>query len=400
MSTHHARRTPEIRAIHIDELDALKRLREVAFFDQMDWSDVRIRQHHSEMLRYRRGAFVDGELVSTASWLPFEVHVEGGRAAMGGLASVSTPLEHRRQGYVESLLHDGLTSLHDAGTGWSLEYPFDPGYYRRYGWACVPNGACFKAPPEWFASVEGARHAQGMRRVVWREERAEIDAIYEVFAARHTFSMVRNEEPRQAWSNMCEGAIWMARPPVLYMSEDAYVVCALDRGAAGMSVEVVDHGYRTAQGRLSIFGLLGGFDSKQVGEIEIQLPSTDPLTLSWGMRRMAQPEVLQARVVDVIKVLEQGGLARVAKPFAVRVHDAFCTWNDGVFEVTREGVQRCDVASKVSVVELDVSTLAQVVSGAMSVEALASLDAIKGDHGVLEQVRYTRPVYMSLADYF
>lgn len=392
-----SRRVPEIRALHPDDLDALARLREVAFFDQMDWSDVHVRQHHSQMLHHRRGAFVDGELVSTASWMPFQVYMDGVRTAMGGLASVSTPLEHRKQGYVEALLHEGLTTLHEQGVGWSLEYPFDPRYYRRYGWACVPNGACVKVPPDWFAREGLDDH--GMRRAAWGDVLGELDQIYEAFASRHTFAMVRGQEPRPSWQNLCGAAIWQPREPVLYMREDAYVVCALERGASGLRVEVLDHGYSSARGRRAIFGLLGRFDATQVGDIEMQLPPTDPLTLSWGGRRMPQPEVLQARIVDVVAALDSQ-CSRVLDPFVMEVRDAFCAWNDGLFDVSATGVRGREGGGAEPAVSLDVSTLAQVVSGAVSVQAAAALDEARGEVALLEQVCHTQPVYMSLADYF
>ncbi len=392
-----SRHEPEIRALKPADLDALKAIREVAFFDKMDWSDPEVRAHHEAALVHRCGAFVDGELVSSAMWLPFEMHVQGKVCGVVGLASVSTPLEHRRKGYVAALLRDGLNTHHERGVAWSLEYPFDPRFYRRYGWACVPNGGVFKVPPAWFAHASGGVE-HGMCRSSLSDARSHVESIYRAFAGRYTFMMTRDDGVRPAWENMCDGAIWNREGNILYLSDDAYVVCALRRGSTGLGVEVVDHGYTCAKGRSRIWSLLGGFDAMQVGEIEIQLPGDDPLSLQWATKRQPQPEVLQARVVNAHAALAlSDGYAKLERAFVLYLEDNVCEGNTAGFVLDEQGVSReIDSPRSLPEVRCDVATLSQILSGALSADALLEPEQAE----LLSQVAYTKPVYASLADYF
>lgn len=75
------------------------RLSEYAFQYQVPEQE---RESRFERLKHLRifGVMEDGEVAAKAHLIPFEIYLEGEPLRMGGIGSVATYPEYRRQGYV------------------------------------------------------------------------------------------------------------------------------------------------------------------------------------------------------------------------------------------------------------------------------------------------------------
>lgn len=386
----------QLRPLKETDLPQLFAIRQLAFLDRSDFSDPEVRERHLSRLAHSYGHFSGQTLTSAAVMHPFEMYLAGVRVRMGGLAGVLSAPEHRRRGFVAKLLFGVLQALRAAGTGWCLEYPFDPRFYARYGFASVPTGAEVSVPAE---RLYRSRAPDGARRV---DGASSLKPLYEHWAAGHNFTLVRSDRVRNAqarpdWERIAGGEARFS-----YLLEDAYCVLELTANPEGQTLNVHDYAYTTPAGYDALWRFIGSFHG-QVQRIELQLSADDPLLFDLQRYHTAQLPLLQARVVDV-----ELALSALASPstaaFALRLEDDFCEWNHGSFglELSPSGTQvrRTDAAPDLT---LDVRTLALLLSGALNADAAKRTGLVKGS---LEATRTLaalaggRQPFMPRSDYF
>lgn len=389
-----------IRGLREADLPQLFAIREVAYLVTDDPRDPKVLEHHKKRLPFQRGHFIEDTLTSAAIVYPFEMCLGGRRVPMGGLAGVLSAPEHRRRGFVEALLRDALTRLHEGGVGWCLEYPFDPRYYARYGWRSVPNGVTVSIPSERLLS---SRRPEVERCEPGEATVTKLDAFYQTWAEGYNFTLSRNGRARDDWRGVVfKGHEEWSR--LVYVLEEAYCVLELSfkEREDRETLHVHDYAFVSPAGREELFAFWGSFHG-QVNRVEVRLPTDDPLL--WEVTGWLTPDThpLQARIVDVTAALT-GVPSDAQGTFTVRVHDAFCAWNDATFRIesSRGGCtvsptnQRADTS-------LDIRALALLLSGAASAEGVKRMGGAEGELEALralEAFSEGHTPFMAPADYF
>lgn len=380
-----------IRTLREDDLDALFALRRLSFLDCSDFTDEAVRARHRARLPYSYGHFLEGELTSAAVCFPFEMFLAGQRVRAGGLASVLSAPETRRRGFVRELLGSILAALREDGVGWALEYPFDPAFYARYGFATVPTGCEVTVPAAQL--FRGA--APDAVRVVG-DPAPQLDPIYERWAPAYALTLSRREQGRPTWHRILSGARFS------YLLEDAYAVLELEENAGQQTLVVHDYAFASPAGREGLWRFVGSFYG-QVERISLHLPQGEPLAFDLQRHHTNQLPLLQARVVDLGAALRP--LRRPAEyHFTLGVRDPFCSPNDGAFEVTL-GPTGASVAPSTRPPELSLSvgTLTQLLTGALSAEAAGRAGLLQGDGAVAQALAALgagRTTFMPSSDYF
>ncbi len=223
-----------IRVLQEADLEQLFALRQVSFLDHSDFSDETVRARHRARLPYTFGHFLDDKsgdkLTSAAVCYSFEMFLAGQRVRVGGLAGVLSAPETRRRGFVRELLKYILEQLHQDGVGWALEYPFDPRFYARYGFATVPTGYEVTVPAE--KLFQGA--APDATRLTGNVEAA-LAPIYRTWAAGYSLTLTRDTPARPSWSRILNEDYFC------YLLDDAYVIMEL--GASGSAQTLIVHDY-------------------------------------------------------------------------------------------------------------------------------------------------------------
>src|SRR5699024_2357737 len=108
-------------------------LSEFAFQYQMN--DEERSRKEEEAARHRSfGYYVDNELAGKLHIIPLAVFIQGTRFSMGGISSVATGPEDRRQGVAKNLRKKSLSDMKEEGEVVARLHPFNVGFYRRYGW--------------------------------------------------------------------------------------------------------------------------------------------------------------------------------------------------------------------------------------------------------------------------
>ena len=386
-----------VRALGEDDLKQMFAVREVAFLESSDLSDPKTLQRYKDRLPYTRGYFEEGALTSVYTLFPFEMYLAGVRVKMGGLAGVASKPEYRRRGHIATLLGDALEQLRAAGVGWCLEYPFDPRFYARYGWQSVYSGALVEVPSEKFL-VGRAPDAVRLER----EEIEQLRPIYKRWAQGYNFTLSRDDGARPDWTRHVRQP-WEARDRLIYRLEDAYCLLDFREDETERSVlNVHDYAFLSPAGRRNLFTFLGSFHG-QVDRVSLHLPDGEPHLLDWQAYVLENDEALQARVVDVKIALESLSSTRETF-FTLRVADDFCKWNNQTFAVTLGEKNEVALSQTSSPdLSLDVRTLALLLSGSLSAEAVRRAGLLEGDVEVaraLASLAGERTSFMPLSDYF
>lgn len=370
------------RSIHEGEWEAYLTLDAYAFgYRRTAESDGRLRS-----LKKREGtlaAIVDGQLVAQLHVRPLRLWIDGASVAAGGVSDVAAWPEYRRQGYTAELLRRSLARMRDEGMPLSMLYPSFYPLYQRFGWGLA--GA--------YRRIRGRTADLQLRRVPregGRVLRVPTDDP-EPFAKLH-----------QAWLSRANGAIerdpiwWRSYP--LRPSEDGpvqgaiweevgkpggYLLYEQPRSEGeGQRLRVRELVALTPDAYSGLLGFLARHDLVQ--SFEWLAPEDEPLA-----SLIAEPETLRVdwkpsfmlRVVDLPPAMAaRPAVVEGPLRLTLRVLDDDAPWNDGVWEIEREG-GACSVRRGASEPGLttDAATFAQLYNGFLSPAAALAGGAIEVD---------------------
>lgn len=396
-----------VRPLLRGDVDDYLRLRRASFGFPRDLVDAEARAILTSRLPYSRGVDHGGQLVAACTWFPFPAWIGGVRVTTGALAAVVSAPESRRRGNVRELVLDGLRELHEAGVGWSIEYPFDPAFYARLGYRSFPNGVVLDLPID--------RLPGDVRDTTFApvpDLDPELRRIRTVFAAAHGFGLDRDEpgpEPGEAttlrWRRIFEAPTDDATPATAYRTEGGYAIVATEGfGPAGV-LHVVDAAWTDGAARRRVLAMLRAWRG-QVGTVRLDLPPYDPLALSEAPRHARERTVLQGRIVDVASALAP---LRPARPpgrasVSFELRDPHCPWNEGRWraELHADGCVVERHARGDADVRLATDALAAVLAG-VPPSALLATGEVEGDLGALHALAATtadHPPFQGVVDHF
>jgi predicted acetyltransferase len=128
-----------IRKLTKKDQQSMKDIFHYCFYDGGDWDDETWEKYFS-LLDYDGcyGYFINDELASTYVIQPFKIFIRGTLMNVGGIASVATKPQYRKQKQVSILTDHALKEMRVKNQVISILYPFKFSFYRRYGWEnCV-----------------------------------------------------------------------------------------------------------------------------------------------------------------------------------------------------------------------------------------------------------------------
>lgn len=119
-----------------EETHIIKDLWEYCFEDSPEFTDwffsTRYESQNTLVL------LEEGKICSALQLLPYNLFMRGKSLATSYLVGVSTWPEERGKGHVKKLLIESLNLMRSRGQWISILLPFDPNFYKKYGW-----GTCY-----------------------------------------------------------------------------------------------------------------------------------------------------------------------------------------------------------------------------------------------------------------
>ncbi|ELZ55193.1 MULTISPECIES: GNAT family N-acetyltransferase [Halorubrum] len=352
-----------------------------------------------EHLAAYRGLFDGEDPVAVCGHHDFSLRIRGRDRDAAGLSAVASPPEHRRRGHIERLLRESLTEYRDDGVDFSVLWPFEYAFYRRYGWRTVSRYRWVKAPPEQLSfAADGSDagddddEAGEFRRL----DADDYDAAADLLAAtadRRDFTMARTE----AWWRERTLRGWKTDPFVYGFERDgrlrallSYTFEERDDGD-GRAMVVSDAVVADPAAWDLVFRFCRDHDS-QVERVRLRLP-VDVSVLD----RVADPRAVTEevrtgpmfRLVDAPAALE--GLSPdpdLETAFTLAVDDPLVDWHDRPIRVTVAGgavdAERVDADSAGDPdVTAGVGALSQLYAGYRGVDDLRAHAEfhVRGDDG-------------------
>ncbi|WP_129113126.1 GNAT family N-acetyltransferase [Halegenticoccus tardaugens] len=319
---------------------------------------------------------LDGDdLLAVCGYYAFTARVRGGWHPLGGVSAVASPPETRRQGHVGRLLSSLLREFCDRGTYFSALWPFEYGFYRRFGYAMANTHARTVVPPAELAEACG--DAGGRFRSLDADEHPRLDDVHrewatEALAIRRTEGWWRH----RAFS-------WWRTDPYAYGWEDddgdlrGYLFYTVEEEDDEKIMNVGEFAAADAETRRQLLRFCRDHDS-QVDAVRLHGPAAEATSLPEALSdpRAASVEIEPGPMVRIVDV--EAAAAALAYPdgvagsVTVEVTDDRCPWNDGAFELVVDGGEAaCRPTDADPAVRLNVRALSKLVVGSKSLAALA-----------------------------
>lgn len=361
-----------------------------------------------------RALFEGDDLSIVCRLLELDARCREDWITLGGLRSVATPPEYRREGRATTLIRRALSEFADRDVPLVALWPFEHDFYAYLGWATAATQATYRLPP----SALGPLAANETGRL-FRPSADEWERLHSVNLADGEGTSLSLRRSEHWWRHRVFERSGTKRHVYAWERDgdvESYVVYTVDAddGDGGRVLRVYDAAAVDDRAFRHLCGLLYDHDS-QVETIEL---TGDPVGKPGDLLdRVSTPE-------DVSCELEHGAMVRIADvPTALTaisypdefdatvvfdVDDDLAAWNDDVFVASFEdGRGRCVRASDVDDdvtpdVTVGVGTLSQLVVGYRDVgEAVRIGSLTVGDDetaAILDRAFPSRPV--ALTEFF
>ncbi|WLD95033.1 enhanced intracellular survival protein Eis [Alkalihalobacillus sp. AL-G] len=316
----------EIRTIKENEFDDFIKMGEFAF--QYELSEVEKQKRKKFMdLKMCWAIFDDGKMVSKLTIHPMEIWMGEKVFSMGGIAGVATWPEHRRKGFVQTLMRKSLEVMKENNQTVSMLYPFSFSFYRKYGWEMTHSIKHYEITPQQIGkrnpSINGI-----VSRIDHDSDR--LDRIYNRFAKRYSGTLKRTKEWWQ-YSILDNSNDVVAVYQNSAKEDRGYMIYNVKKETMTIDEMVALDG----EAKTELLQFIGNHDS-MVNKIRLQVPENDDLAFDLSDPKIKQEikSFFMSRIVDIEAFLKEYPYqSEFKEPIILHVEDKFADWNNGTFIV-------------------------------------------------------------------
>lgn len=317
----------------------------------------------------------------------FTTRIRGDWHRAGGVSAVASPPETRRQGHVAFMLDELLAEFRDEDIAFSVLWPFEYAFYRKFGWGITGDRQSLTIDPAELSSAAGDPAGE-LRRLDgddWEDaDRIHRERATEALAVRRTEEWWRYRVFDPPWHDVYAYG-WADDSGVL----QAYLTYSV-KSDDEKTLVVHQMGYVDDHARRQLLRFCRDHDS-QVSHVKFHDHDLSDLFESLADPRAAEVEISPGpmiRVVDVAAAVESLAVPEsVTGAVSVAISDDRCAWNDGVFDLSfADGDVACEPNAGANgddaEVELDIAAFSQLVTGCIPLARLRRMgDATVHDEG-------------------
>lgn len=387
---------------HFDEYMALE---QYAF--QLQFSEERLEEERKVFQPEQVWGFFEGEerLCSMLTLIPLEVYLFGKVYAMGGIASVATWPEHRRQGAVTQLLRHALQQMKAQGQMISMLHPFSIPFYRKYGWElCIEYRnytlTAFQLP----RNLESSGYVE---RLTTTEEEltALLSPLYAQYASSYNGTLART---RKWWQQ----SVYRRKTgrAVIYRNANQEPTGYAIYEVKERLLHIKEMVYLNQDAFNGLWSFWANHDS-MIEQVKLTAPMDDELPYCLPDPRIEQgiAPYFMMRIVDIEAFLQQQpfGVSSSAFICQLQVEDRHAEWNTGVYVLKADAEQGIHVTKFAQVqpgypmLRGDIGAFSALLTGAKRASVLYKLGALCGDSEAVELIDRLIPDKTTfLADFF
>lgn len=334
-------------------------------------------------------AFVDGRMASMFCTIPFTMRAAGNAIAMGGISSVGTLPEFRRQGLSRQLMTRALIDMHERGQTVASLWASQAAIYQRYQFAATTVLRTYSIDTADIRLIDNETSCS-VRMVSLESEFAAIKSLYIDFIKDQMCYLHR---AKPLWQNNMLQDIEADGPTRIAISYDqdgtaaGYVIYSLRSAkvkheSRNQEIKVREIIWQNMDAYRSLWQFLAAHDL--VGRISWSTaPADDPLP-----ELLAEPRLLHARddegiwfrIVDVAGALAARGYRGEGSIRIGIFDDKLTPWNSGVYELhVDNGIGAVTKSNAVADIALSLKTLASLYTGFHSARDLARWGFLQAD---------------------
>jgi len=386
-----------IRKLTEADFDEVFALSEFAFQYKLSSDDLLKRKNEAK--DHTILGWMDGnELAGKVHIIPFESFINGKVIKMGGIASVATWPEYRRQGIIKQLLYQSLLEMKRSGQIVSFLHPFSFSFYRKFGWEYTFTNKHYDIPIE---HLKQKWDSTGYVRRIQKDVPL-LNKIYTEYAEQYTGMLKRSE---QWWEYRVLDEDLLVS--VAYNNNDkpeGYIVFEVKNRIFTVKEMI----YTTLNGQKLLLEFIANHDS-MVHQVKLVVPENDQLPLLLREPRFKQQlyPYFMARIVDVLPFLEKYPFNvdnNVSRLF-LQITDDFFAVNNGlyqlIFDDNNVNVLREDQVAASNVICCTIQQLTSLLLGFKRPLELYNLGLIKGNFEQINQLEHIIPEQQTfLLDFF
>ena len=363
----------------------------VSVFHDMKRQDIREMMetpldHKEEVEASRWGCFdEDGTLRSAAISIPFDIKMNHNTVKMGGIGNVVTRPQSRGKGLVNKIFKKIFDEMYENNQIFSFLYPFSFEYYRKFGYEICLNHNEWTIPTTELSKFPYPKNVQAFEP---GDDLSPYIEIHKEFMHDRNWSVVRSP---QIWQDTmtCDPYknlefIFLIRDekynmPIGYISYKAIKNSPSEDGV----LEIKEMFWTAPRGLRQLLGFIGKLspEFKTVkwtdapGDLNLHALGINPYSINLSVKAACM-----GRIVNVKAALETLTAPSFtnADEVAIKVIDDYYPINTGRYEikwdkgrVTVSRVAVLEAESDRADMEVTVGTLAQLVSGYMSLQEAA-----------------------------
>ncbi|MTI94036.1 MAG: GNAT family N-acetyltransferase [Firmicutes bacterium] len=305
-----------------------------------------------------RGVEVHGQLVAGAGLYPLPVRLKGATINLGGIGSVATWPQHRRQGNVSWLLTEILREMRERKLFLSALWPFNWQFYRRFGWELATTALSAEVKTSELATLPEPDCGQGE---LFDGDHGALEAVHTKMAEEYQLHCLRTAKwlriALKPWGKKAVTWCWRENNGIT-----GYFTCSQDKE----KLVVHDIFWASANAMWGMFRLLANHDAQAEKVAFRQLPSNHPLPILLGdqYQDFRLKPLIMARIVDVERLLAALDWPIVSGRICLQVADRHAPWNNGMFTLSfTEGSCAVSRNGGRPDLELGIEQLTQLVTG-------------------------------------
>ncbi|GGJ98560.1 acetyltransferase [Lentibacillus kapialis] len=316
----------DIKRLSLTDADNIFALSQFAF--QYDLTKDALNKKKEEAERHIIwGWMANDQLAAKLHLIPLSCYINGRTFEMGGISSVATWPEYRRQGAVRDLLYHALHHMRQHGQTLSFLHPFSFAFYRKYGWEHTFSEKTYTIP---ITVLKRQWQVSGYVRRIEDDINA-LHTVYSEYAKNFNGTLVRDEkwwEQRVLRGNWHKAAAF---------EENGNTAGYILYNVKDEKVTVHEHAFTTLNAQKLLLQFIANHDS-MAEKVEMTVPENDNLTLLVDEPRFEQKitPYFMARIVDVHAFLQAYPFIKeLTEAVTLHITDDFLPENNGDYQLSR-----------------------------------------------------------------
>lgn len=305
---------------------------------------------------------------------------------MGGIQSVATYPEYRRQGYVKKLLIAALKEMREMGYLVSMLHPFSIHFYRKFGYEILSDQQQLVLTQADLKPLPAENQNGKIRRFNQNEYHEDLMSVYEQYAKKHNGMLKRTKKWWQAY-------IIKERTAAIYYDENNQARGYILYDIANQKMTVKELIVTNQSARIALWNFICQHDS-MLDEIVLHLSKHEQLTylINNPQQNIITSPYFMVRIVNVEKYLQQYPFHICQEEFIFYVSDDCAPWNQGYYKIANGSVEKLnEQVQSEKIVELTIQTLSTVLFGYKTVEELSEIGKIHGDEQLIQLMNQLIP---------